>query len=101
MLRRLKGKRIGCRWMALVLAVGLAMKVTAQDAPLRLDVKLVNVFVNVTDSTGAIVGGLSQKDFAISEDGRPQTIQVFERQSELALNLTLAIDMSGSVFKDR
>jgi len=87
--------------MALVLAVGLAMKVTAQDAPLRLDVKLVNVFVNVTDSTGAIVGGLSQKDFAISEDGRPQTIQVFERQSELALNLTLAIDTSGSVFKDR
>ena len=101
MLRRLKGKRIGCRWMALVLAVGLAMKVAAQDAPLRLDVKLVNVFVNVTDSTGAIVGGLSQKDFAISEDGRPQTIQVFERQSELALNLTLAIDTSGSVFKDR
>jgi len=87
--------------MALVLAVGLAMKVTAQDAPLRLDVKLVNVFVNVTDSTGGIVGGLSQKDFAISEDGRPQTIQVFERQSELALNLTLAIDTSGSVFKDR
>ena len=67
----------------------------------RLDVKLVNVFVNVTDSTGAIVGGLTSKDFAISEDGRPQTIQVFERQSELALNLTLAIDTSGSVFKDR
>jgi Ca-activated chloride channel family protein len=77
------------------------MTAAAQDAPLRLDVKLVNVFVNVTDSTGAIVGGLSQKDFAISEDGRPQTIQVFERQSELALNLTLAIDTSGSVFKDR
>ena len=101
MLRRLRGKRIGCRWMLLAIAVGLAMNATAQDAPLRLDVKLVNVFVNVTDSTGAIVGGLTSKDFAISEDGRPQTIQVFERQSELALNLTLAIDTSGSVFKDR
>jgi len=77
------------------------MKVAAQDTPLRLDVKLVNVFVNVTDSTGAIVGGLTSKDFAISEDGRPQEIAVFERQSELALNLTLAIDTSGSVFKDR
>jgi Ca-activated chloride channel family protein len=87
--------------MLLAIAIGLAMTAAAQDAPLRLDVKLVNVFVNVTDSTGAIVGGLSQKDFAISEDGRPQTIQVFERQSELALNLTLAIDTSGSVFKDR
>jgi Ca-activated chloride channel family protein len=66
--------------MALVLSVGLAMQVAAQDAPLRLDVKLVNVFVNVTDSTGAIVGGLNREDFAISEDGRPQKIQVFERQ---------------------
>jgi len=87
--------------MALAIAVGLAMTAAAQDAPLRLDVKLVNVFVNVTDSTGAIVGGLTREDFAISEDGRPQTIQVSERQSELALNLTLAIDTSGSVFKDR
>jgi Ca-activated chloride channel homolog len=101
MLRRRKGKRIGDRWMALAIAVGLVMTTAAQDAPLRLDVKLVNVFVNVTDSTGAIVGGLTREDFAISEDGRPQTIQVFERQSELALNLTLAIDTSGSVFKDR
>ncbi len=80
---------------------GLATNAAAQDAPLRLDVKLVNVFVNVTDSKGAIVGGLSREDFAISEDGRPQQIAVFERQSELPLNLTLAIDTSGSVFKDR
>ena len=34
------------------------------------------------------------------EDGRPQQIAVFERQSELPLNLTLAIDTSGSVHKD-
>jgi Ca-activated chloride channel family protein len=67
---------------------------------LRMNVKLVNVFTNVTDSTGAIVGGLTQEDFAISEDGRPQRIAVFERQSELPLSLVLAIDTSGSVRKD-
>ena len=78
-----------------------ALRVAAQDAPLRIDVKLVNVFVNVTDSNGAIVGGLTQEDFALSEDGRLQKIAVFERQSELPLNLTLAIDTSGSVYKDR
>jgi Ca-activated chloride channel family protein len=65
-----------------------------------VDVKLVNVFVNVTDKTGAIVGGLTRDDFTLTEDGRPQQIKVFERQSELPLNLTLAIDTSGSVHKD-
>ena len=59
-----------------------------------------NVFTNVSDATGAIVGRLSKEDFAISEDGRPQRIAVFERQSELPLNLSLAIDTSGSVRKD-
>jgi len=67
---------------------------------LHVNVKLVNVFANVTDATGAIVGGLSKEDFAITEDGRAQRIAVFERQSELPLNLVLAIDTSGSVRKD-
>ena len=65
-----------------------------------MDVKLVSIFVNVTDRNGAIVGGLAREDFAVTEDGRPQQIAVFERQSELPLNLTLAIDTSGSVRKD-
>jgi Ca-activated chloride channel family protein len=67
---------------------------------LHMNVKLVNVFTNVTDSTGAIVGGLTKDDFAVAEDGRPQRIAVFERQSELPLSLVLAIDTSGSVHKD-
>src|ERR1700722_1998645 len=52
---------------------------------LHVNVKLVNVFTNVTDATGAIVGGLTKDDFSISEDGRPQRIAVFDRQSELPL----------------
>ncbi len=66
-----------------------------------MDVKLVNLFVNVTDQNGAIVGGLSRDDFKVAEDGRPQEISIFERQSEIPLNLILAIDTSGSTFKDR
>jgi Ca-activated chloride channel homolog len=72
----------------------------AQEITLHMDVKLVNVFVNVTEPNGAMVGGLTRGDFALAEDGRPQQIAVFERQSELPLNLTLAIDTSGSVRKD-
>lgn len=73
---------------------------TAQEATFHVDVKLVNIFVNVTDKNGAIVGALTKDDFAVFEDGRPQQIALFERQSEVPLNLTLAIDTSGSVRKD-
>jgi len=68
---------------------------------LHVDVKLVNVFVNVTDKAGRIMGQLTRDDFRITEDNRPQSIAIFERQSEMPLNLTLAIDTSGSTFKDR
>jgi len=76
------------------------LTLAAQDLTLHVDVKLVNVFMNVTDQNGAIVSGLTREDFALAEDGQPQQISVFERQSELPLNLTLAIDTSGSVRKD-
>lgn len=67
---------------------------------LHVEVKLVNVFTSVTDANGALVGGLSREDFAVSDNGQPQRIAVFERQSNLPLNLVLAIDTSGSVRKD-
>ncbi|HUV70762.1 MAG TPA: VWA domain-containing protein [Terracidiphilus sp.] len=90
-----------CAAGILVALAGLwATSALAQTTTLRMDVKLVSVFVNVTDRNGAIVGGLGRGDFAITEDGRPQQIAVFEKQSELPLNLTLAIDTSGSVRKD-
>jgi Ca-activated chloride channel family protein len=84
----------------LLLPFLLAFAAPAQETILRVDVRLVSVFVNVTDRNGAIVGGLDREDFSVSEDGRPQKIAVFERQSELPLNITLAIDTSGSVRKD-
>jgi Ca-activated chloride channel family protein len=78
-----------------------ATALAAQETTLHINARLVNVFVNVTDKTGAIMGGLTRDDFQIAEDGRPQTIAVFERQSEMPLMMTLAIDTSGSTFKDR
>jgi Ca-activated chloride channel family protein len=91
---------VGCLFF-LGVVIGSAVRLPAQGVTLRMDVKLVSLFVNVTDQNGAIVGGLTQKDFAVFEDGRPQQIAVFERQSELPLNITLAIDTSDSVYKDR
>jgi Ca-activated chloride channel homolog len=73
----------------------------AQQVPqMRVDVRLVNVFVNVTDAQGAPVPGLTAEDFAVSEDGRPQKIAFFERDTGMPLSIVLAIDTSGSVHKD-
>ncbi len=67
---------------------------------IRVDVKLVNVFVTVTDEKGAPLANLTQDDFQIVEDDEPQTISVFDRESELPLSIVLAIDTSLSTRKD-
>ncbi len=93
--------------LSLVISISAVISAVASssqsspDATLRVDVKLVSVFVNVTDANGALVGSLTRDDFALSEDNRPQQISVFERESELPLNLTIAVDTSASVSKDR
>lgn len=66
----------------------------------HVNVHLVNVFVNVTNANGGPVGGLTRDDFALSEDGVPQKITYFERETDMPLSLVLAIDTSGSVNKD-
>ena len=62
--------------------------------------RLVSVFVNVTDINGAPVPNLTRENFLLSEDGRRQQISVFEKQSGVPLSLVLAIDTSGSTRKD-
>ncbi len=65
-------------------------------ATFRVNVKLVNVFATVTDNAGAPVASLKQDDFQIFEDGEPQKIALFSRESELPLSIVLAIDTSLS-----
>jgi Ca-activated chloride channel family protein len=71
-----------------------------QTPTFRVDVKLVNVFVTVTDAHGAPVAGLQKGDFKIYEDGHPEQIAVFDRESELPLSIVLAVDTSLSTRKD-
>ena len=94
------GLRGLCAAAGLWAVVAAPVAMTAQEATFHVDVRLVNIFVNVTDKNGSLVGGLTKDDFAVFEDNRPQQIALFERQSEVPLNLTLAIDTSGSVRKD-
>ena len=63
---------------------------------LKTGVKVVNVIATVRDKKGQIVKTLTQDDFSIEEDTRPQTIRYFTRESDLELTLGLLIDTSGS-----
>ncbi|MGA2725743.1 MAG: VWA domain-containing protein [Bryobacteraceae bacterium] len=68
-----------------------------QEAPVfSADVKVVNILATVRNKTGSLVGNLNQDDFSVSEDGRPQTIRYFARETDLPLTLGLLVDTSGS-----
>ena len=67
---------------------------------LRVDVKLVSVFVTVTDAHGAPIGGLTRDNFVLKEDDREQRIAVFDKESALPLSIALAIDTSLSTRHD-
>jgi Ca-activated chloride channel family protein len=73
---------------------------TGPEATLKVDVKLVNVYVTVTDPHGAPVAGLKKENFEVQEDGREQTISVFDKESALPLSIALAIDTSLSTRHD-
>ncbi len=82
-----------------LLAAGAAF---AQDpgTTISVDVRLVNVFVTVTDQHGAPISNLKKDDFTLTEDGRPQKISVFDKESAIPLSIVLAIDTSLSTRKD-
>ncbi|HEU4635406.1 MAG TPA: VWA domain-containing protein [Edaphobacter sp.] len=78
-----------------------AATATQEKVPtIRVQSRLVNIAVSVMDKNGAPVGGLSKEDFAIAEDGKPQKITYFDRESSTPLSIVLAIDASKSVLRD-
>jgi Ca-activated chloride channel homolog len=82
---------------------GLAQQPPTHSDPaetLKVDVKLVNVFVTVTDAHSAPVGGLTKENFSLLEDGQPQNISIFEKQSAAPLSIALAVDTSLSTRHD-
>src|SRR6202050_474265 len=100
------------RKSATVILLLLACAACAQQAPaqkqstpepettLKVDVKLVNVYVTVTDAHGAPVGGLKKENFVLQEDGGEQKISVCDKESALPLSIALAIDTSLSTRHD-
>lgn len=66
------------------------------DTTFKASVKVVSVLVSVHNKDGEVVRDLSKDDFTLLEDGRPQQLRYFSRDTDLPLTLGLLIDTSAS-----
>jgi VWFA-related protein len=70
---------------------------TQPATTLTIQAREVVLPVTVRDKHGALVTSLKVGDFTLTEDGRPQTIKSFSRESNLPFRLGLLVDTSRSV----
>ena len=83
--------------LAMLLATVPALVAAQDEQPtFKSEVKVVNVLATVRNKKGAFVSDLGKDDFSVLENGRPQTIKYFSRQSDLPLTIGLMIDTSMS-----
>ena len=68
-----------------------------ESPPLRVDVRLVNVDVAVTDSTGQHVPSLVRQNFRVMEDGAPQAVTHFA-PTTAPIRVALLVEASPAVF---
>ena len=66
------------------------------DATISVNVNVVNILATVRTRKGEIVRDLTKDDFSVAENGRPQTIRYFSRETDLPLTLGLMVDTSMS-----
>jgi Ca-activated chloride channel family protein len=92
-----------CRWSVRSSGFGLfllAFCAGGQDTVIHVDVNLVRVVATVKTQSGELVGSLRKDDFQITDNGAPQAVAVFERQTDQPLSVAVMVDTSGSTAKD-
>ena len=67
-----------------------------QPPGISVEVKAVTLLAMVRDKKGQIVSNLGKDDFVLEEDGKPEAITYFTRESDLPLTLGLLVDTSES-----
>jgi VWFA-related protein len=66
------------------------------DAPIKVDVDLVNLYFAVRSKQNALIGNLEKTDFDLAEDGAKQEIKYFAKDTDLPLSIGLLVDVSNS-----
>jgi VWFA-related protein len=81
---------------AILLSAALALA-QDQESAIKVDVDVVNVLCTVRDQRGALSTDLKKEDFQIFENGKPQQIKYFTRDTDTPLTVALLVDVSASV----
>ena len=81
---------------AFAAASTLVITLQAQQPVFRGESDLVRVFATVTDRDGRIVTTLTQNDFEIRDEGKPQPIVVFDNTPQ-PIRLVVMLDVSTSM----
>ncbi|HYG09321.1 MAG TPA: VWA domain-containing protein, partial [Pyrinomonadaceae bacterium] len=62
----------------------------------QVETNVVNVLFNAVDKNRRFITTLRQEDVQIFENGEPQTISLFQRETNLPLSIGILVDVSGS-----
>ena len=85
------------RIAAFFLVIAVSAGAWGQERPkFSVRTNLVSVFATVRDADGRVVKNLIRDDFTVLEDGVPQKIDYFSRESDLPLTIGLLVDTSRS-----
>jgi VWFA-related protein len=82
--------------LAVLLASAFAVGLAAEQSATPSNANQVNLIVTVRDKHGKVISDLSQSDFVLEQDGHPQTIRSFAKQTDLPLTLGLVVDTGAN-----
>lgn len=71
-----------------------------EQGTVRVNVNLVDVLFTVLNRRNKLVTDLTKDDFRVIDDGQPQQIRYFSRQTDLPLRIGVLMDTSNSI-RDR
>jgi hypothetical protein len=71
-------------------------EVVSGDEAVRLGTDLVNVLFTAIDRNNRVISDIRQDEIVILEDGRPQQVFTFKRETTLPINIAILMDLSGS-----
>ena len=68
----------------------------APSTTLKISTEVVNVYAVVEDKKKHLISDLKKEDFELEEDGRPQEIRYFSRETDTPLTIGIMVDTSPS-----
>ncbi len=71
-------------------------EIPSSEEAVRLGTDLVNLLFTAVDRNNRSISDIRQEEITVLEDGRPQQIFTFKRETTLPINIAILMDLSGS-----